>query len=56
MYDIKRANGPLEFLFINGHHSFDGLRQDREAWTPLMADGGIIALHDSCSECYSPDR
>ena len=21
-----------------------------------MADGGIIALHDSCSECYSPDR
>lgn len=47
-YDIEK-NGPLEFLFIDGDHSFEGLREDWQAWSPLIADGGFVALHDSRS-------
>jgi predicted O-methyltransferase YrrM len=36
-----------DFVFIDGDHSFDGLRADWEGWTPLLATGGIVALHDS---------
>ena len=39
----------IEFIFIDGDHSYDGLRQDWEAWSGLVASGGVIALHDSCS-------
>lgn len=44
-----RALGALDFVFIDGDHSFDGLRRDWEAWSPLLAPGGVIALHDSHS-------
>jgi predicted O-methyltransferase YrrM len=44
------SNGPpLDFVFIDGDHSYEGLRGDWEAWSPLVAPQGIIALHDSCS-------
>jgi len=39
----------FEFVFIDGDHSYDGLRTDWESWTPLVAPGGIVALHDSRS-------
>ena len=40
---------PIDFLFIDGDHSFEGLRSDWEAWSSLVGLGGVIALHDSCS-------
>lgn len=40
---------PVDFVFIDGDHTFDGLRGDWEAWSGLVAEGGIVALHDSCS-------
>lgn len=40
---------PPDFIFIDGDHSYEGLRGDWEAWNPLVAPQGIIALHDSCS-------
>jgi len=44
------GNGPPpDFIFIDGEHSYEGLRGDWEAWSPLVAPQGIIALHDSCS-------
>lgn len=39
----------VDFVFIDGDHSFQGLRGDWEAWSPLLAPEGIITLHDSCS-------
>ncbi|MGL6075791.1 MAG: class I SAM-dependent methyltransferase [Fimbriiglobus sp.] len=38
---------PIDFLFIDGDHSYDGLRVDWESWSGLIASGGIIGLHDS---------
>lgn len=46
--------GPADFVFIDGDHSFDGLRGDWEAWSPLVSVDGVIALHDSCSSRSRP--
>jgi predicted O-methyltransferase YrrM len=40
---------PFDFLFIDGDHSFEGLKGNWEAWKRLMSIGGIVALHDSRS-------
>ncbi len=48
------ANNPrVDFLFIDGDHSYEAIREDWETWSPLVAAGGIVALHDSRS---SPSR
>jgi predicted O-methyltransferase YrrM len=39
----------IDFIFIDGDHSFNGLRDDWEAWSSFLETNGIIALHDSCS-------
>ena len=38
---------PVDFLFIDGDHSYEGLRADWQAWKNHVAAGGIVALHDS---------
>lgn len=40
---------PFDFVFIDGDHSYNGIKEDWEGWKPLMAPGGVIALHDSHS-------
>jgi predicted O-methyltransferase YrrM len=37
---------PLDFLFIDGDHSYDGVRQDFESYSSLVRDGGLIGFHD----------
>jgi cephalosporin hydroxylase len=37
---------PVDFLFIDGDHSYDGVKRDFELWSPLVRPGGIIAFHD----------
>lgn len=36
----------LDFLFIDGDHSLDGVRRDWLDYAPLVRRGGLIALHD----------
>lgn len=43
----------FDFVFIDGDHSYEGLRGDWLGWSPLIANDGLIALHDSRS---SPQR
>jgi predicted O-methyltransferase YrrM len=40
---------PVDFIFIDGDHTYQAIRADWDAWSPLVARGGIIALHDSRS-------
>jgi predicted O-methyltransferase YrrM len=43
----ERLDGrPIEFLFIDGDHRYEGVRRDFELYSPLVADGGLIAFHD----------
>ena len=36
----------IDFCYIDGDHSFDGIYNDIMAWTPKVKVGGIIAGHD----------
>lgn len=37
----------VELLFIDGAHDYESVRQDFEAWSPKMVEGGVIAFHDT---------
>jgi predicted O-methyltransferase YrrM len=37
---------PLAFLFIDGGHGAEPARRDYEGWTPQVAPGGLLAIHD----------
>lgn len=37
---------PLAFLFIDGGHGDEPARLDYEGWTPHVAVGGTLAIHD----------
>lgn len=37
---------PLDFLFIDGDHSYEGVRRDFESYRTLVRPGGLIAFHD----------
>jgi predicted O-methyltransferase YrrM len=36
----------LDFLFIDGDHTYEGVKQDFELYSPLVRKGGVIAFHD----------
>lgn len=37
---------PLDFAFIDGDHTYDGVKKDFELYGPLVKPGGLIAFHD----------
>jgi len=37
---------PIKLLFIDGEHTYQGVKKDIELWTPYLAINGIIAVHD----------
>ena len=39
----------LDFLFIDGDHTYEGVKKDFELYSPLVAKGGIVAFHDIAS-------
>ena len=39
-------DGPVDFLFIDGDHSPEGVRADLMAYSPLVSAGGLMAFHD----------
>jgi len=36
----------LDLLFIDGDHTYDGVKLDFEMYSPLVKPGGIVAFHD----------
>lgn len=42
-----REQAPVDFVFVDNAQTFDALRVEWEAWAPVVAGGGIIALHDT---------
>jgi predicted O-methyltransferase YrrM len=51
-HETKRAvvealgGAPLDVLFIDGDHSYEGVRSDFELYGPLVRRGGLIGIHD----------
>ena len=43
----KYLNGEkIDFLFIDGDHTYQGVKKDFEMYSPLVSENGIIAFHD----------
>jgi predicted O-methyltransferase YrrM len=41
--------GGFQFVFLDALHTYEGVRDDWIAWSPLVEPGGVIAIHDSRS-------
>jgi cephalosporin hydroxylase len=40
------GDDPLDFLLVDGDHTFAGVKSDVRSYGRLVRDGGLIALHD----------
>ena len=40
------ADRKIDLLFIDGDHTYEGVKQDFEMYAPLVREGGAIVLHD----------
>jgi predicted O-methyltransferase YrrM len=46
----------IDFLFIDGDHSYEGVKKDFEMYSPLVNKNGVIAFHDVTPgglECFT---
>lgn len=49
------AGQPLDFLFIDGDHTYEGVKADFELYKALVRPGGLIGMHDILPRPDSPD-
>lgn len=42
-----RLSDDLDFVFIDGDHTYQGVKTDWLAWSPLVRPGGLVAFHDT---------
>lgn len=46
----------FDFIFIDGDHSYEGIKNDWEQYSHKVVKGGIIALHDTSVPDFDPSR
>lgn len=42
----QTLGAPLDVLFIDGDHTYEGAREDFVRYSPLVRPGGVVAFHD----------
>jgi len=52
---VTDVPGQLDFLFIDGDHSLEGIQRDWADWSARIVPGGIVALHDTRVPDHNPD-
>jgi predicted O-methyltransferase YrrM len=45
VYQIFEDKG-IDFLFIDGDHTYEGVKEDFEMYSQLVRKGGVVAFHD----------
>lgn len=55
-FEVFNKVGPVDLLFIDGDHSYEGVREDFFSFYPLVRRGGFIALHDIVDSEYHRER
>ena len=45
----------IDFLYIDGDHSYEGVIQDFEMYTPLVGEDGIVILDDVDNTISAPE-
>src|ERR1051325_188661 len=56
----KKFNEPVELIFIDGLHEYEGVKTDFDSWFPKVIEHGTIAFHDTTCwdgvrKCVSKD-
>jgi predicted O-methyltransferase YrrM len=51
----KLGDRGVDLLFIDGDHSYDGVKQDWEMYSPLVNPGGIVIFHDIVKHTKFPE-
>ncbi len=52
--DEALAGAPVDLLWIDGDHSYEGVREDFAMYGGLVRPGGLIALHDVRASAFWP--
>ncbi|HKW34226.1 MAG TPA: class I SAM-dependent methyltransferase [Candidatus Acidoferrum sp.] len=52
----KDWNRPIRLLWIDGEHTYKGAKEDFEMFSPFLANGGVVALHDALHAFEGPLR
>lgn len=42
----KKFDKKVDFLFIDGDHSYEGVKLDVDDWFPKLNNGAIVIFHD----------
>lgn len=53
---VESFSGKIRFLWVDGDHSYSGVKQDIKMFTPFLADGAIVAMHDVLHNLDGPIR
>lgn len=51
---LGKVPDKVDFIFVDGDHSYNGMRQDWRDWTKKLNKNGIIALHDTAIPAHDP--
>jgi MMP 1-O-methyltransferase len=43
----KGFNEPVELVFVDGLHEWEGVKGDFDAWFPKVVEGGVMMFHDT---------
>ncbi len=54
--DPRLAGRSIDFLFIDGDHSYEGIQGDWEAWQPLLQPGAVVGFHDTVGGTFGCQR
>jgi hypothetical protein len=52
----KDWNRPIRLLWIDGDHSYRGCKEDFDLFSPFLAEGAVVAFHDSLNAFEGPIR
>ncbi|MBO9571122.1 MAG: class I SAM-dependent methyltransferase [Chitinophagaceae bacterium] len=53
---ISDVPDKIDFIFIDGDHSYEGIKSDWDLYSKKVNKGGIIALHDTTVPDFDPGR
>ena len=51
---VPKWNEPVGLLWIDGDHSYEGVKRDFKCWLPHVAEGACIAFDDASDPVLGP--
>ena len=51
---VDEVTESIDFIFIDGDHTYDGFIRDWNDWSGKVKTNGIIALHDTAEPAHDP--